>query len=98
MQFDVYRLADGALVLDLQSDIVARLPTRVVAPLVGPDPSRPPVSHLEPVFEVEGERRALHIAEMAAIPARWVSGPPVASLADEDYAIRRALDMVFSGF
>lgn len=98
MQFHAYRLPDGALVLDLQSDIVSHLPTRLVAPLIRERPDLQAIKVLEPVLEVAGGRFALHAAEMAAIPARLVSGEPVASLVSEDYAIRRALDMLFSGF
>jgi toxin CcdB len=99
VQFCAYRLARGELVLDLQSDILSHLPTRIVAPLVPESPgSDPPIGALEPVLEVEGTRMALLTTEMMAVPARLISGPSVASLADEDYVIRRALDMVFSGF
>jgi toxin CcdB len=98
VQFHAYRLPDGALVLDLQSDIVSHLPTRLVAPLVRERPDLQAMMILEPVLEVSGDRFALHAAEMAAVSARLVSGEPVASLVSEDYAIRRALDMLFSGF
>ena len=96
-QFRVYRLPGGRLVLDLQPDVVG-IPTRVVAPLEPPSPALRPFTHLEPVFEIEGGRLALHAGELAAVPARLVSGEPVADLRCEDYAIRRALDMLLSGF
>lgn len=96
-QFRVYRLPGGRLVLDLQPDVVD-IPTRVVAPLEPPSPALRPFTHLEPVFEIEGGRLALHAGELAAVPARLVSGEPVADLRCEDYAIRRALDMLLSGF
>lgn len=96
-QFRAYRLPDGGLVLDLQSDLLDT-PSRVAAPLVPEDSGPPPLSRLEPVLEIEGRRFALHTGEMAAIPAALVSGLPAADLRAEDYAIRRALDMVFSGF
>lgn len=98
MQFHAYRLPDGALVLDLQSDLVSDLSTRLVAPLIRERPGLRAMLILEPVFEIGGNRFALHAAEMAAVPARLVSGEPVASLVSEDYAIRRALDVLFSGF
>jgi len=53
---------------------------------------------LEPVFEIAGQPLALHTAEMAAIPAGLVALKPVADLTGDDYILRRALDMVFSGF
>jgi toxin CcdB len=96
-QFHVYRLPDGVLILDLQSDLV-ETPSRVAAPLIAEDAGPTPLSILEPVFEIDGERFALHAGEMAAVPASLASGPAVADLRREDYAIRRALDLLFSGF
>lgn len=96
-QFGVYRLPDGALVLDLQSDLVAT-GSRVVAPLLPATDALPALTRLEPIFEIAGERYALHTAEMAAIPERLIAGPQVEDLTAQDYAIRGALDMVFSGF
>lgn len=96
-QFHVYRLPDGLMVLDLQSDLT-QLPTRVVAPLVAVATDLAPLTRLEPVFMIDGQEMALHTGEMAAIPARLLDTTPVADLTAEDYAIRGALDMVFSGF
>ncbi|WP_299130800.1 CcdB family protein [uncultured Amaricoccus sp.] len=96
-QFHVYRLPDGLLVLDLQSDLIDT-GTRVVAPLLPGSDQLKPITRLEPMLEVDGQPLALRAAEMAAIPARLLSGEAVADLTGEDYAIRRALDMVFSGF
>lgn len=96
-QFQIYRLPDGLLVLDLQSDLI-QTPSRVVAPLIPEGPDLRAIPRLEPVFEVEGERLALHTGELAAVPAGLVTGAPVADLSGEDYAIRRALDMLFVGF
>ncbi|WP_109468078.1 CcdB family protein [Albibacillus kandeliae] len=96
-QFHVYRLPDGTLVLDLQSDLI-RTGTRVVAPLLPVTEDLRPITRLEPVFHIEGEPMALHTGEMAAIPERLVSSGPVMDLTSEDYTIRRALDLVFVGF
>jgi toxin CcdB len=97
MQFHAYRLSDGRLILDLQSDVIAT-PTRVVAPLVSEHPDLKAISILEPILDIAGERMALHTGELAAVPAKLVSGPSVADLRSRDYEIRRALDMLFSGF
>ena len=93
----VYRVPGGRLELDLQSDIVA-ISTRVVAPLAPASDAFGASTHLEPIFEIGGERLALHAGEMAAVPARLVSGTPVADLRDEDYAIYRSLNMLFWDF
>lgn len=96
-QFHVYRLPDGALIVDLQSDLV-ETPSRVAAPLIPEDAGPTPLSILEPVFEIDGERVVLHTGEMAAVPASLVSGSVVADLRQADHEIRRALDLLFSGF
>ncbi|RYG89962.1 plasmid maintenance protein CcdB [Loktanella sp. IMCC34160] len=96
-QFHVYRLPDGQLVLDLQTDLIDT-GSRVVAPLLPVTAVLKPLTRLEPEFDIGGERVALHTAEMAAIPSALLSADPVADLTSEDYAIRGALDMVFSGF
>lgn len=97
MQFHAYRLAGGALVLDLQSDLV-RTPARAVAPLEPADDAPRPLPQLEPVLDVLGRRHVLRTGRIAALPAKAVSGVAVADLRGEDYAIRKALDLLFSGF
>lgn len=96
-QFHAYRLPGGHLVLDLQSDLIDT-GTRVVAPLIAIASGPRPLTRLEPILEVGGESHALHTAEMAAVPVGLVKGASAADLTDHDYAIRGALDMVFSGF
>ncbi|WP_299750749.1 CcdB family protein [uncultured Boseongicola sp.] len=96
-QFQVYRLASGRLVLDLQTDLIDT-GSRVVAPLIVVSTGPRVIGRLEPVFEVNGEDHALHTAEMAAIPSALLRGQPIADLSGSDYEIRGALDMVFSGF
>jgi len=96
-QFQVYRLAGGRLMLDLQTDLIDT-GSRVVAPLIVVSTGPKVIGRLEPVFEVNGEDHALHTAEMAAIPSGLLRGQPIADLSGSDYEIRGALDMVFSGF
>lgn len=96
-QFQVYRVGAGRFVLDLQTDLVDT-GTRVVAPLLPIATSPKPLTILEPIFEIEGVEHVLHTAEMAAVPEGFLRGAPVADLTARDYEIRRALDMVFSGF
>lgn len=96
-QYGVYALPDGMLVVDLQHDLVDA-GTRVVAPLMPVDASLPAITRLEPVFEIEGRRLALHTAELAAIRSSLLRGEAVADLSHEDAVIRAALDMLFCGF
>lgn len=96
-QFQVYQLARGRLVLDLQTDLIDT-GSRVVAPLIAVSTGPRVIGRLEPMFEVHGEDYALHTAEMAAIPTALLRGQPIADLSGSDDEIRGALDMVFSGF
>lgn len=95
-QFHVYRLAGGQLVLDLQSDLIDT-GTRVVAPLFALADGPRPIGRLEPVLDLAGAPHVLHTAEMAAIPSALLRDE-VADVSAQDYGIRGALDMVFSGF
>jgi len=96
-QYDVYRLADGRFVLDMQASSLAALPTRMAAPLVPIDGGPTPLDHLEPVFVVEGVACALHVGEMAAIPRSVLSGPSFTTLARDAYRITKAIDFLFTG-
>ena len=96
-QFHVYRVPGDRLVLDLQTDLI-ETGTRVVAPLIPTASGPKAIGRLEPVFDIDGNAYVLHTAEMAAIPSSVLKGEPVADLSASDYAIRGALDMVFSGF
>jgi toxin CcdB len=96
-QFKAYLLPGDLLVLDLQTDLIDT-GTRVVAPLIPLATGPRPLPRLEPVLTIDGVAYALHTAELAAVPSGLLNGPVVADLKGEDYALRRALDMVFSGF
>lgn len=96
-RFDLYRPKSGpALLLDVQSDFLDHLKTRVVVPLVPPDSVPGPVLDLHPVFTIEGQRLLLATQFLAAIPKRQL-GAPAGTLAAEREAITRALDLLFTG-
>ena len=98
MQFCAYRLRTGQLVLDMQSDVLSHLKTRLFAPLAPESAGAKAMTILEPVLELEGERLVVLTTEMVTIPASLIAGPPVARFTESDRTIRRALDMLFSGF
>jgi toxin CcdB len=54
-RFDVYRLADGGLVIDCQADVLDDIGTRFVLPLLPPGAAPPSNGRLNPMFEVNGE-------------------------------------------
>ena len=96
-RFAVHHLPGGGLVVDLQSDFLSWLDTRVVAPLVPLDAAPPPARHLNPVVPLPSGRFMLLTQSMAAVPASAL-GAVVADLSAEQDAITRAMDMVFQGF
>lgn len=55
-QLDVFRLADGGLVLDCQSTRFNDIGTRFVVPLVHGDYAPPHNARLNPTLDVDGER------------------------------------------
>lgn len=101
-QFDVYENPDRGTresvpyLVELQSDLLGPMVTRVVAPLFTSESAGPPVRHLMPIFEVEDLEVVMSTAELAGI-SRSQLGPRVGSLARERDQIIAALDMLFTG-
>lgn len=101
-QFHVHRNLDRAsrerfpFLLDVQSDLLESLATRVVVPLGEIDPGRPAVTGLMPVFEVDGRPMVMRTSEITGI-ARRIVGEPVASLEHRRHEIVAALDVLISG-
>ena len=97
-RFDIFENEGGAgCLLDVQSDLLSGLNSRVVVPLL-PESSAPsPAQRLNPVFSVEGQVMVMATQYMAAIPERELRSR-VGSLAEEHDEISAALDMLFLGF
>ena len=96
-QLDVYRMAEGELVLDVQTDLLGSFDNRVVVPLM--PPSEAPVRHprLNPEVVVEGQTYVMVTQFMIAVD-RSALRTRVENL-DRDYdQIKRAYDMLFNGF
>lgn len=103
-RFDVYRnsgehAALTPYLLDVQSDLLQGLETRIVVPLRRRD--RFPVTslpaNLTPTFEVDGVECLLETPKLASVPLRLLKSP-VASLASRQFEITAALDFLFQGF
>ena len=102
-QFDVYRNAHPAsraripYLLDVQTDLLEVLATRVVVPLCKPEVLKgKPAEKLNPVFEVEGRRMVMLSPELAGV-SRKALGERIANLAQRRDAIIAALDLVITG-
>ncbi|WP_457581038.1 CcdB family protein [Ensifer canadensis] len=96
-RYDVYANPGGGLVLDVQTDMLDELKTRVVVPLLPMEAAPKPAKRLNPVFEVSGVRYTLVTQFLAAIPLSALADP-VANLSERHDEIVAALDMVFHGF
>ncbi len=96
-QFDVYRLRGRTLVVDVQSDTLEDLSTRVVAPLHLRGEVPVPATRLHPVVTVDGESHVLAAHLLTAVPVRDL-GAPVASLEAKRDTINAALDMALTGY
>jgi len=98
--FDLYRNARSTrlpFIVDVQTDFLSRLTTRVVIPLtpLGSYGARP-ITRLHPVVNVEGVPHVLLTNELAAVPASTLRSP-VGSLLAERSTMIRALDLLFTG-
>jgi toxin CcdB len=94
-QFDVYRLPDGPLVVDCQTDFLSYLKSRFVVPLLPPSLVQAS-ARLNPQFEIEGEVLHLFPQGAATVPAADLA-VEVRSLASQSYIILNAIDLLVSG-
>lgn len=102
-QFDVYRNVNPAsrtripYLLDVQSDLLDPLATRVVVPLCKPEVLKGRLAErLNPVFEVEGRKVAMLTPELAGV-SRKMLGDKIDNLSGERMAIIAALDLLIAG-
>ncbi|NMM45776.1 plasmid maintenance protein CcdB [Rhodospirillaceae bacterium KN72] len=97
-QYDIYRMPGGAgYLLNVQSDLLEGMATRVVVPLMPRDTAPPAADRLNPVFTIGGEDLVLVTQNLAAVPLS-ILGKAIGGLDAEADAVRNALDMVFVGF
>jgi toxin CcdB len=97
-RYDFYRIgeSDGYL-LDVQSDILEGLGTRVVVPLMPPEIAPLPARRLNPIFAVNGKDHVMvtqFVSAFSASELRHLEG----NLSRHHDDIVAALDMLFQGF
>ena len=95
-RLDVYRLPDGHVVADCQADILSHLGTRLVVPLMPAGQGPTPLTRLNPTVTIGGGQLVFYADLAAAVPVREL-GEPIGSLADQDYTVLAALDMLITG-
>ena len=103
-QFTVYRNKNHKskreipYLLDIQSDLLGELRTRVVVPLYQKKSTHiKPMSRLTPEFEIEGRKLILMTPQLAGISIKDL-GEPAGSLNQNRPEILAALDMLITGF
>jgi toxin CcdB len=102
-QFTVYRNKNPSTrsavpyLLDIQSDLLESLETRVVVPLCATEAIRgKAIRTLMPVVEIEGEPFAMLTPQLAGIP-RSELGAPIARIEQQRFAIIAAIDVLVTG-
>lgn len=97
-QFDVYRNprrgSAARYLLDVQHAMFTHLKTRIVVPLI-PARDVKPMTRLNPIFEIDGERVVMSTTELAGIAMKDI-GEKVGTLEHERPSIIAALDYVFT--
>lgn len=102
-QFDVFENPNKATnqtipyLLDVQSDLLDTLSTRVVIPLVSASAMGKAIKHLNPEFTIRNTAVFMSTAELAGVPVRSI-GEKVDSLRGRRHEIISALDFLFTGF
>ncbi|KPF47449.1 CcdB family protein [Rhizobium sp. AAP43] len=97
-RFHVHRIGnDGSLALDVQSNLLDALTTRVVVPLAPLGDVATQIPHLNPRFTVDGEGFAMLTQFISTVPASEI-GPSIANLSHKADEITAATDFLFQGF
>ncbi len=102
-QFDVFENPNEEtkqaipFLLDLQTDLLDVLSTRVVAPLIAASAMGKAIKHLNPQFTIRNITVFMSTPELAGISVQSM-GEKVSSLRDQRHEIIAALDFLFTGF
>ena len=83
--------------LDCQADVLDRLNTRFVVPLLPPAEGPLPIARLNPAFTVSDQEVVMYTQFAAAVSARELNSP-VTSLGSEHRTIMNALDVLLTGY
>ena len=97
-QYDVFRNPEGpGYLLDVQSDLLDGLTTRLVVPLMPQTQAPKPAARLNPIVKIAEKPHVMVTQFMAAVPERLLSEQvtSVARLRDD---ITAAIDMLTHGF
>jgi toxin CcdB len=97
-QYDVYKgYEKDTFILDVQSDILSDLNTRMVVPLLPEQMAPEAAQRLNPILEVEGIKCVMVTQFMTAVPKSELKSH-IANVSGHAFEITNALDMLFQGF
>ncbi len=97
-RFNVHRIGnDGSLALDVQSNFLDALTTRVAVPLAPVGDIAALVPRLNPRLAIDGETFAMLTQFITTVPVSEI-GPSVADLSTRADEIIGATDFLFQGF
>ena len=97
-KYDVFPNPSGdGFLLDVQSDLLSDLNTRVVVPLQPKSHAPKPATRLNPTFEINNETVIMVTQFMAAVPV-GVLKSSVGKLDEEFDKVTIAVDMLMQGF
>lgn len=101
---DVYRNPDRKsaavipFIVDVQSDLLDGLPSRVVIPLADPKTiEKLPILRLNPKVSIDGKELIVLTQDLAPVPGNMLK-KPVTNLSGQREEIIAALDFLFTGF
>ena len=97
-RFDVYPNPSGdGYLLNVQSDLLSDLNTRLVVPLMSRSSAPKPAKRLNPTFEFNSETFVMMTQFMAAVPTGILKNS-AGNLESEFEKIAAAIDMIMQGF
>jgi toxin CcdB len=96
-RYDAFAGGAEGFLLDVQTDLLDHLRTRVVVPLLPSATTPAPIRKLNPVFEIGGRKLVLATQLIATVPVAGL-GESRFSLAAHREQIEGALEMLFQGF
>jgi len=97
-RYDVFAgRVEGSYLLEVQSELLHHLKTRVVIPLLPVTMAPPPIRKLHPVIEINGRKLVIATHLIATVPATEL-GESRLNITRHHDDIIAALDMLFQGF
>jgi toxin CcdB len=100
-QFDVYKPAGQAgahsLLLDIQSDLIGLIDSRVVVPLVKATQAPALTQRLNPVFVVNQQKYVALFQDLQSVTLDML-GARVGNLAEKRFEVTNTLDFLFQDY